>query len=370
VLLVSITVRMHVRRCLTQTFLTCISTPVVYLLIQTVNLAFYQPSPEMIAVVVQATVAVHPTPTPLIVLSPVTVIITPVVERPQAIESVPVAKVEPSPTQTPVPLLHLAPVAQVVAVAQVPEIESSVDAPATLLAPLTTEAVAEPVIQAAAAGCGASAVGEYTLIPMEAVHTHHPDSQHGDLNLALRGAQPISAAKALITYNGAVDGGAPQLAGLFADHRSGPITNVYQVRDWQWNCGDHGCASDWLTQHEVTLLGLATTVGEAISFPYRVAEIYGGGYVAVVLYAETTRLTIAYTRDGTVANGYAIHLEKLCVDPNLLALYRAGNAGGRYELPGLHNGQRVGVAAADELRVAVRDRGTFMDPRSQHDWWH
>lgn len=361
--------RVHVRHCLIQTFLICISTLAVYILIQTVNLALYQPSLEMTTMVVQATVDVHPTSTPRIVVSPVAMVVARIVALPQPTKATPLEKVEPPPTQTPVPLLHLAPIGQAVAATLAPSIEVSVDALAAPLAPATTVAVAETAVQAASSACGVSASGGYTLIPMEAANTNHPDRQHGDLNLALRGTQLSGAAKELIPYHGSVDGGAPQLTGLFADQRSGPIANVYQVRDWRWDCSEHGCASDWLTHYDVTLIGLATTPGEAILFPHREAEIYGGGYVAVVLYAEPTRLTIAYTRDGTVANGYATHLENLCVDPNLLALYHIGNAGGRYELPGLHNGQSVGVAANNELRVAIRDRGTFMDPRSQHDWW-
>ena len=117
-------------------------------------------------------------------------------------------------------------------------------------------------------------------------------------------------------------------------------------------------------------MGVATTLGEPILTPYRQPELYTGGFTAVVLYAEATRVTLAYTNDGKVAHGYAVHLENFCVDPNLLARYREGNAGGRSELPGLHNDETVGVAAGDELLVAIRDRGMFMDPRSKNDWWH
>jgi hypothetical protein len=205
---------------------------------------------------------------------------------------------------------------------------------------------------------------------MEAADTNHPDNLHGDLNLALRGYQPGNALKELITYSGDVDPGAPQLTGLFADQRRPTISSVHQVRDWRWDCGEHGCVGDWLTNYDVTLMGVATTAGEPVFFPKREAEIYAGGYIAVVLYAEETRLTIAYTRDGTVAHGYAVQLENFCVDPNLLPQYREGNAGGRHQLPGLHNGDSVGVTTSSELLVAIRDRGMFMDPRSEQDWWH
>ncbi|MEM7033246.1 MAG: hypothetical protein AAF629_27075, partial [Chloroflexota bacterium] len=38
-------------------------------------------------------------------------------------------------------------------------------------------------------------------------------------------------------------------------------------------------------------------------------------------------------------------------------------------LPGLTETQVIGVSAGEEILVSVRDRGIFMDPRSQKDWW-
>jgi hypothetical protein len=103
--------------------------------------------------------------------------------------------------------------------------------------------------------------------------------------------------------------------------------------------------------------------------PSRGPEIYGGGYVVLVVYAEPTRLTGVYTREDSVANGYAVHFEEICVDPNLLALYQANNATGRGSLPAVRNGDVIGTAMYGEVLVAIRDRGTFKDPRSRKDWW-
>jgi hypothetical protein len=120
---------------------------------------------------------------------------------------------------------------------------------------------------------------------------------------------------------------------------------------------------------EVSLAALQTSPGESVEIPARAAEIYGGGFVALVLYADVTRLTLVYTREDTVASGYSVHLEELCVDPTLLALYQTSNAGGRGALPALRNGEVVGAARDHQILVAVRDRGTFTDPRSRKDWW-
>jgi hypothetical protein len=61
------------------------------------------------------------------------------------------------------------------------------------------------------------------------------------------------------------------------------------------------------------------------------------------------------------------------VDPNLLALYRAQvDAGGWHvtgQLPALRHNQPLGTAFGAEIQAAIRDNGTFMDPRSHKDWW-
>ena len=109
--------------------------------------------------------------------------------------------------------------------------------------------------------------------------------------------------------------------------------------------------------------------GDPLHIPSRRAEIHGGGYIALVLYATEERLTLTYTREDSPAVGYMVHLEDICVDPNLLDLYRRLDADGRHMLPAIHNDEQVGTAASDQVLVAVRDTGSFMDPRSRKDWW-
>jgi hypothetical protein len=120
-------------------------------------------------------------------------------------------------------------------------------------------------------------------------------------------------------------------------------------------------------------MGLATTPGEAIYVPERGSQIYRGGYVALVLYAEKQRLTLGYTRRNHVAAGYVVHIEDVCVNPNLLALYQAQLDGAGWNdtghLPAVVNNQAVGTALGHELKIAIRDSGSFMDPRSRKDWW-
>ncbi len=222
-------------------------------------------------------------------------------------------------------------------------------------------------------GCPTSSSASFETIPFTGAPADHPDYLHGDLNLSLRGYAAASASLNLVDYSGGVDGGAPQLAGLFSPNQYPGISAAYQVNDWNWACGTDGCRGDPLATWPTTLIGLQTTPGQAVSIPERNAEIYGGGYIAIVLYAEERRLTLGYTRDDTVANGYAVHLENVCVDPNLLALYQAQvDANGwrsTGKLPALKNNQTLGVAFGEEIQAAIRDRGSFMDPRSRKDWW-
>lgn len=228
-----------------------------------------------------------------------------------------------------------------------------------------------PLLQKPA--CAVSSGNSYELIPFTGSPADRPDSQHGDLNLALRGYSLTNAPKQLVNYSGGTDPNAPRLAGLFNPNSLPGIPNVYRANGWDWGCGSQGCATGPILDWDVTLLGLETTKGQPIYIPERGPEIYGGGYRAIVVYAETRRITLVYTREDTVANGYAVHIEDVCVDPNLLALYQSqvGPDGFRIgnQLPGLRNDQPLGTAFGGEIRVVVRDRGAFMDPRSCKDWW-
>ncbi len=221
--------------------------------------------------------------------------------------------------------------------------------------------------------CPTSSDASFELIPIDGSPADHPDYLHGDLNLSLRGYDLASGFLGLVSYSGGVDTNAPQLAGLFEPNRFPGVSAVYQVYNWNWACGGHGCPGTIITNPPVTLAELIVTPGEAISIPERSPNIYSGNYKVMVLYAEEQRLTLGYTRQDTVANGYAVHLENICVDPNLLAFYRAQvDAEGWHttgRLPALRNNQALGTALGNELRIAIRDRGSFMDPRSQKDWW-
>jgi len=206
---------------------------------------------------------------------------------------------------------------------------------------------------------------EYGTLDVTGPPTDRPAAEHADLNLALRGYEVTDAFLGLVHYNGDFDPKAPQLSGLFVPQRLPAFTTVYKVYDWNWGCN---CRGDLLTKYDVTLAGMGVTPGEKIHVPSSGYAI-SPDYEVLVLYATEERITLKYTPHDNVVNGYTIHVENVCVEPSLLALYQQWNGAGRAELPALEAGQAFGRARGWEIGVAIRDAGTFMDPRSDKDWW-
>jgi hypothetical protein len=231
------------------------------------------------------------------------------------------------------------------------------------------------VMKPAPSECPTVSTASFDRIPLDGGPVRdHPDYLHGDLNLQLRGYVTVDKYKGLVDISGSTDSDPPQLAGLFTPNNYPGIVSVYQVNSWNWSCGTHGCPGPPVTSPEVTLIGLATSRGQSISIPERNANIYGGGYKVLVLYADEKQITLKYTRRDSVVGGYSANIENVCVDPNLLALYRAQvDADGYHStnyLPALRNDEPIGTALDGEVRVTIRDgAGSFLDPRSRKDWW-
>ena len=206
----------------------------------------------------------------------------------------------------------------------------------------------------------------YDVLSVLPPPTDRPAEVHADLNLALRGYALTDAYRGLLNCEAPVDDpSAPQLPGLFADDRIPTFSSVYQVHQWNWGSNSRGSL---ITDPEVTLAGMAVTPGEAMHVPNSGYDI-GAGYQVLVLYASIERITLKYTREDNVVYGYTLHVENVCVEPTLLALYQSWNDAGRGHLPALRAGQAFGRARGDEIQVAIRDTGAFMDPRSCKDWW-
>jgi hypothetical protein len=201
---------------------------------------------------------------------------------------------------------------------------------------------------------------QYSLIPLEGGRDPRPAPEHADLNLMLRTPRRTESAEGLkfLELSGGTDPNAPTFNSILTPDFSAE----YTLKNWDWGCN---CPTDWI--QSTAMMGLRTTPGDPIYIPKVDGgrDIFQGKYYAVLLYATEDMVTFAYSRDGTVAHSYAVHYLGLQTDPNLLALYRSSQGN---ELPGLTLDTPVGTAT-DELIVAIRDKGAFMDLRSKKDWW-
>ena len=209
-----------------------------------------------------------------------------------------------------------------------------------------------------------------------------PAAEHADKNLALRGYVANSdpnLLRELVAYDSRAPVQPPQLATLFSPVKVPVLAGFYRVHHWQWAPSpDPGSRSDPIASPSVTALGLAIAPGEVLHVPES-GHTLGGGYEVLVLFADADSVTLRYTRDDSAApHGYTLHLDGLCTDPNLLALYVGLDdpVGPRYEypnaaynLPILRAGEPIGTARGTEVVVAIADTGAFQDPRSCEDWW-
>jgi len=205
---------------------------------------------------------------------------------------------------------------------------------------------------------------------------------HADKNIELRGYTATSdptLERDLIDYGSDDPEQPPQFATLFGAPRVPTLVGFYQVHHWEWATSpDPGQRLGPILSPPVTALGLQTTRGEILHVPASGYNI-GGGMEVLVLFADHDSVALRYTReDSSAPPGYTVHIDNICTDPNLLALYRTLDDpnGPRYRypidfysLPNLYAGQPFGVARGSEIVVAIADTGSFQDPRSLNEWW-
>lgn len=215
--------------------------------------------------------------------------------------------------------------------------------------------------------CGPGTNEQFGSLTISSAPTDRPAVEHPDINLARRGYQITDQPTALMSFGPVhdVDLQAPQLRQLFADQRHAAVRSVAQVFDWDWGCNCKGAA---LSYPPVTLVGLATNAGERLLLPDSPRTI-GDGYEALVLYATADQITLKFTREDNVISGYTLHVMDVCVEPALVTLYNSLNQAGRAQLPAVRGGQVFGSAMGDQVRVAIRDNGQFLDPRYLENWW-
>ena len=205
----------------------------------------------------------------------------------------------------------------------------------------------------------------YAILSADPPGPTMPVDAHPDHNLAVRGYEPTAEYRGLVEYPQQPDPLAPQFAGLFAEPRLPRFGGTYRVHDWDWGQMRRG---PLITNPPVTALGLETTAGEILHVPDSGYTI-GSGCEVLVIYATNDRITLKYTREDNVVYGYTLHVDHICVDPTLLAVYQACHNAGRAFLPALRPHQPFGRARGSEVVIAIVDTGTFLDARSHADWW-
>lgn len=208
--------------------------------------------------------------------------------------------------------------------------------------------------------------------------TDHPPPQHGDLNIKNRGWEPCSKVDcgknelAFVYYppdSVGTDPKAPKLHTLFPTPGA-PFAANYRMYDWDWSCGQHGCKGQLSNMPwPVTAVTFKTQPGETLKLPESGYEIAAGGLQAKALYVDGDSITLKYTGEDNVVVGYTLSIVGVCPAPALRAKYDADDKAGRSQMPALHGGDAIGTACAATTLVTIRDSGSFMDPRSETDWW-
>lgn len=214
-----------------------------------------------------------------------------------------------------------------------------------------------------------------------------PADNHADKNLALRSYElntDPDLQRELVTYGPGEPEQPPQFATLFNPYRVPGLSSFHRVHAWLWESSpDPGTCTGTIQIPPVTALGMQTTPGETLHVPTSYFDI-GGGMEVIVLFADQDSITLRYAREDSAGSaGYTLHVDNICTDPNLLALYNTLDDpdGPRYVyvppesrpysylLPNLAAGQPFGTARDSEIVVAIVDTGAFLDPRGCNEWW-
>lgn len=211
-----------------------------------------------------------------------------------------------------------------------------------------------------------------------------PAGLHADKNIHLRGYVANTdpgLKRELVSYGPSQEVLPPQFATMFSPVRVPGLRSFYRVYGWNWATSDIGPGTrgepirDW----PVTALGMATVAGEVLRTPDSAFNIGPDDITALVIYVDETSIAFNYHQsDSAGASGYTIHVDGICTDPNLRALYGqldnvARNTyvgpGYSYPLPALRTNQAFGTAKSPETVVTIRDSGSFMDTRSCNEYW-
>lgn len=199
----------------------------------------------------------------------------------------------------------------------------------------------------------------------------HAPGQAGDdpnLNPKRGGWTPVNADHSLCDnpINAGYDPGSkPFLGNIVSGLDTNPVCNPYRVNIAE-NKNNNFCPGD---PADVSMCGFAASPSTPVHAPNTCQSPW------YVLYADEGFITMVVNGadciGGDCDEGYGVHIDGLIVNKDLLTLYRKDDAEGRNRLPIVNANDVIGtVDTGGEVRVTIRDTGSYMDPRTLRDWWN
>ena len=167
-----------------------------------------------------------------------------------------------------------------------------------------------------AISCPGTSGASFTTVPVTGGGLNHPDSEHADLNLALRGYSPTSVAAELVDKDG--PGGRRSRRNWPA---SSPTTAARPLGRPIVSMTGTGTAAIMVVRSARSIRWpppcLRWPPAQANRWAFRTAvrRFTAAATRHWCSMPSPTRITLGYTRDDSVANGYVVHLENVCVDP-------------------------------------------------------
>jgi len=194
-----------------------------------------------------------------------------------------------------------------------------------------------------------------------------PATSDPDVNVRLRGSgqgwKDANFFPKVLQDHAGAEPRAPQLSTLIGDTENHNPTFTYfgQV---------YSRSGSGLDSSNTAVPGVGSIQAGSGTTMYSPKQGYelGGGYSYVILYASPTDIVIHDTAEDSVASGYTIHLFNINVDPKLLSLYNQNESSGRAQLVAIPCHAVLGTVAGPDMRIIIRDTGSFMDVRYK-DWW-
>lgn len=196
-------------------------------------------------------------------------------------------------------------------------------------------------------------------------------TKHPEVNLYLRGFGENNESKDLQGRHGNDYGldhtKPPQISTLYGGEVP-TIIKTYDIYEWDFQNNRSLKPQRASPNFAVHMIGLNAGKGRQLRGLEAGREI-GGGNVFAVLYVTKNDILFTHSASNNLEDGYLFYFVDICVDPNLIAEYEKDSAAGKRQLPVIAPGQVFGTASDKDVKIAIRDSWSFVDPRAREDWW-